>query len=253
MGVLWSIFAINLIFGYTGFAWPANGAQLQSPATAIPILKDVLFAGGIYAASILGFNLFIPKLNKGSEMESIKQEINAMKANEEVFGKLLAQQPFYETGRDNSQVFFGNPDANLKITIFTNPFCNPCAKMHKRVEKLLQETNGNASVQYLFSSFRPDLDFANKYLIAAHQQKEQSEFERVIAHWFEKGKPMKGAFFAGLNLDIDNPQVEAEFQKHEAWKEKTQLRATPTVLVNGYKLPDNYKVEDLRWFVGIGI
>jgi len=27
-----------------------------------------------------------------------------------------------------------------------------------------------------------------------------------------------------------------------------QLRATPTILVNGYKLPENYKIEDLRYF-----
>ena len=31
-------------------------------------------------------------------------------------------------------------------------------------------------------------------------------------------------------------------------KEKTQLRATPTILVNGYKLPDNYKIKDLKYF-----
>jgi len=49
-------------------------------------------------------------------------------------------------------------------------------------------------------------------------------------------------------LNIEDPQVEAEFQKHEAWKEKTKLRATPTILVNGYKLPDNYKIEDLKCF-----
>jgi len=45
-----------------------------------------------------------------------------------------------------------------------------------------------------------------------------------------------------------DPAIEVEFTKHEAWKEKTQLRATPTILVNGYKLPDNYKIEDLRYF-----
>jgi protein-disulfide isomerase len=36
---------------------------------------------------------------------------------------------------------------------------------------------------------------------------------------------------------MNNPTIETEFQKHEAWKEKTQLRATPTILVNGYQLP----------------
>jgi len=56
-----------------------------------------------------------------------------------------------------------------------------------------------------------------------------------------------------LNLDIDCPQVETEFQKHEAWKEKTKLTATPTLLVNGYKLPDNYKIEDLKNFADVEI
>jgi protein-disulfide isomerase len=72
--------------------------------------------------------------------------------------------------------------------------------------------------------------------------------EQIFADWFERGKPLKEAFFNDLHLDINKSEVEAEFQKHEAWKEKTQLRATPTILVNGYKLPDNYKIEDLRYF-----
>jgi len=92
------------------------------------------------------------------------------------------------------------------------------------------------------------LDFANKQLIAAYIEKEQSEFELIISDCFAKGKPLKEAFFDSLQLDMTNPEIEAEFQKHEAWKEKTQLRATPTMLVNGYKLPDNYKIEDLREF-----
>ena len=89
----------------------------------------------------------------------------------------------------------------------------------------------------------PDLEFANKSLIATYLEKGPKDFERIIGDWFENGKILKEAFFKDLNLN--NPAIEAEFQKHEAWKEKTQLRAIPTILVNGYKLPDNYKIEDL--------
>ena len=115
-------------------------------------------------------------------------------------------------------------------------------------EKILMDIKRGICVQYIFSSFNSELEFANKYLIAAYLEKEQSEFERIISDWFEKGKPLKEAFFHDLRLDMSNPEIEAEFQKHEAWKEKTQLRSTPTILVNGYKLPDNYKIEDLRYF-----
>ena len=234
---LWSIFAINLLFGY-----------IQLPEWGIVALLSLLFVGSMYVVCVFSLSLVIPKLNKGGGMEAIKQEINAIKANEKVFEVLLAQQPSYEVSSSDSQIFFGNLDADLKLAIFTNPFCNPCATMHKRIEKLLRETNNNVCVQYIFSSFHPDLDFANKYLIAAYLQKGQSEFERIIADWFERGKPMKEAFFSNLNLDLEDSQVEAEFQKHEAWKEKSQLRATPTILVNGYKLPNNYKIEDLKYF-----
>ena len=239
--LLWSIFIVNCIFGYI---------QIQLFSYSI---IQLLFVCSFFAGLILTFNLVIPNLSSRKGMEQITQEINGIKANEEVFKAILKEQPFYKVCEADSQVLFGNPNANLVISILTNPFCNPCARMHKRVEKLLQETNRNLCVQYLFSSFQPDLEFAVKYLIAAyfkhcHGGLDPSSSEQIISDWFEKGKPLKEAFFENMQLDITNPAVEAEFQKHNAWKEKTQLRATPTVLVNGYKLPDNYKIEDLKYF-----
>ena len=44
-----------------------------------------------------------------------------------------------------------------------------------------------------------------------------------------------------------------EFRKHEEWKQKTQLRATPSILVNGYQLPESYRIEDLRYFTDLDL
>ena len=238
--LLWSVFILNCLFGF-----------IRLPEFDLVFLKGILFSGSIFAGLIFSLNLLIPSLS--SEVEKVKHEINSIKANEDVFKALLVKQPSYEVSKADSQIFFGNPDALLKISVFTNPFCNPCAKMHKRVEKLLRETNRKIYIQYLFSSFNSDLEFAVKHLIAAYLQKEQSEFEKIIADWFEKGKPLKEAFFKNMQLNMENPDIETEFQKHEAWKEKTQLRATPTILVNGYKLPDNYKIEDLKYFTEFNV
>ena len=237
MAQLWGIFVINLLFGYIRF-----------PELDFVNLSGILLTGSIYAVCVFGLTLLMPKLSKGGTMEATKQEINSIKANEKVFDALLAEQPFYEVSDADSQIFFGNPDADLKITIFTNPFCNPCAAMHKRVKKLLRETDGITCVQYIFASFYSDFSFIDKYLVAAYLQKEHSEFERFIADWFERGKSLGEAFFSNLGLDIDDPKIEAELQKHKAWTKKSQLRGTPTILVNGYKLPDNYKIEDLKYF-----
>ena len=240
--LLWSIFIANGLFGF-----------IRLSEWDWVVLKDILFIGSVYAIGVFGFNLLIPKLGRGGEMEQIKQEINSIKANEEVFKTLLTQQPHYEVSRVDSQILFGNPEANLQITILTNPFCNPCAKMHMRVENLLKDTQGNVCIQYIFSAFDHSLEYANKYFNAVYLEKGEATAMQLLTDWFNQGKQLQEKFFENLQLNIDNPAIETEFQTHEAWKEKAQLRATPTVLVNGYKLPDNYKIEDLRYFTEFNV
>ena len=232
-------FAVNLFF-----------SKFSIPEFSI---FNIIALGCVYLLPTLIISILTPRISNESLFQNTAQELNSIKANEDVFRALLKQQPKYEIDKSDSQILFGNPDSKLFITIFTNPFCRPCARMHERVEKFLHETNRKVCIQYLFSSFSPDLEFAVKYLIAARLEKDQSEFERIMADWFDKGKTMKEAFFNDFQLDITNPAVETEFQKHEAWKEKTQLRATPTILVNGYKPPENYKIEDLRYFTEVEV
>jgi protein-disulfide isomerase len=241
-GLLWLIFALNCVFGYiqlSTFHWIS--------------LVNLLIIACIYTIGILGINILVPQLNRDRIVEYLKQEINSLKTNEAVFKALLKNQPYFETSRSDSQILFGNPDAVLRITILTNPYCNPCAGMHKRVDKFLKETKGKICVQYVFASFDSALDFANKYLNAVYLEKGKEAAMQIFSDWFEKGKLLKEDFFKDFHLNIDNPAVEIEFQKHEAWRKKTQIRATPTVLVNGYQLPDNYRIEDLRYFTELEI
>ena len=187
-----------------------------------------------------------------------------------MFSALLKQQPYYEVIVSDSQILFGNPDARLRITILTNPFCNPCAKMHKRLDEFQKDTKtgetgrnesnalnreSNVCIQYIFSSFNEDLVYANRYFISIYLAKGKDVAWKLYSDWFERGKALKEDYFKSqpwIMEIMDNPEIkiaiEVEFQKHESWKEKTQLRATPTIIVNGYKMPDNYKIEDLCYF-----
>jgi len=90
------------------------------------------------------------------------------------------------------------------------------------------------------------LNTTNKYLIAACLADNSGSALQLITDWFENGVAKRDAYYKDWALDIKAQEVEAEFQKHEAWRKKTQIRATPTVLVNGYQLPEMYKIEDLQ-------
>lgn len=233
LGLLWSIFIVNLTFGF-----------IQIPVFSV---KNIVIITCLYLIPLLAINILIPRLSKEEKIEQITQEINSIKANEEIFLTLLKKRSYYEVDKDTSKIILGNSGADILITIFTNPHCQPCARMHARIEELLKQTD-KLCIQYIFSSFEQSLDSSNKLLTAIYLNNNIGETRKIFTEWFEKGKFKKEEFFRKYDLNIDNENIEQEFQRHEAWKGQTGLRATPTILVNGYELPDNYKIEDLRYF-----
>ncbi|MDR3220166.1 MAG: thioredoxin domain-containing protein, partial [Dysgonamonadaceae bacterium] len=92
----------------------------------------------------------------------------SLKANEKVFEALLKEQPHIKIEETDSQLIFGEPNAGLQITIFSNPYCNPCAKMHKPVEKLLENKQDKLCIRYILNAFDKELEMINKYLIAVY-------------------------------------------------------------------------------------
>jgi uncharacterized membrane protein len=243
--LLWSIFAINLLFGHIQLK-PVIYQIIHSPLSIFN--SPFAITASCYCIAIIGTNLFAPKLNSENTIRVLKQSMNSLKADEDVFAALLKKQPYYETNDFDSIIRFGNPDSKLRLSILSNPYCNPCAAMHKRLEELLKKVNNNISIRYILSSFGEELNSTNRYLIAACLEGKTVSPEQIISDWFEKGKALKDDYFKSLSLNMDNPTIEVEFQKYEAWKEKTQIMATPTVLVNGYMLPESYRIEDLRYF-----
>ncbi|MDR0573603.1 MAG: DsbA family protein [Tannerella sp.] len=197
--------------------------------------------------------MLVPKRNTEEAIQLLKQTINSIKADEDVFVAILKKQPFYETGDCDSIIRFGNSNSKLQLTILSNPYCNPCAVMHKNIEALLTKVNNGISVQYILSSFNEKSNSTNRYLIAACLSDNTAFTRQIFKDWFEKGKELKDDYFKKLSLNMNNPKIEIEFLKHESWKDKTQIRATPTVLVNGYQLPENYKIEDLRYFTDLDL
>ena len=69
---------------------------------------------------------------------------------------------------------------------------------------------------------------------------------RIIAKYYGKTyKYNANKFFSKYEMNVS--EVEKEHVRHKAWKERCGFNATPTILVNGYPLPEEYTVEDLEF------
>lgn len=232
-GLFWAIFFVHITFGF-----------IKMPLFNV---MDILIIFCLYLIPILTINILISKLGEAGKIEQITQEINSIKSDETIFFTLLKEQIYYEVNKSTSNIIFGNPDGKILVTILTNPHCAPCAKMHSHIEELLKQ-NSDICIQYLFTSFREDLDKSNKFLIAIYQNNNIDETRKIYSDWFKKGKFEIESYFKKYKLNIENEKVETEFKKHELWKFNSGILSTPYILVNGYKLPDNYKIKDLIHF-----
>lgn len=237
-GILWAIFICSY--------W---GGLIRTPEFTI---LNILSIGCIYLVPFLMISLLMPVLSVRRKAERINQEINSLRMKNEVFLSVLKQQPYFKVDRSVSKIIFGNPDASLTITILTNPYCNPCERMHARIEKILEKSGKKLCIQYVFSSFEKALENTARKLIAIYMDSDKKTIMNIYKEWFTKGKYNPEFFFEKYKQNIDDPVVEAEFQKHLNWKEQTGINATPRILINGYKLPsEQYKIEDVVYFTDL--
>lgn len=233
--ILWLLFIMNIVFDL--ITWPIF--------TWISILQ----IGCIYLIPVLLLNILISNLTDSKKIEQITQEFNSLKANENIFRILLKTNRKYNFNNIASSITWGNSSAKNRITIITNLHCNPCAKMHKRLEQLLRKTNNGYSLQYILTSFNKDSEDSNKLFIAAYKEKDETQFCSFLNEWYTEGKNNRQKFYQKYPFNREDEMVLSELQEHKKWIQNAKITMTPTLLFNGYELPRMYKVEDLEYFI----
>ncbi len=229
--LFWGLFVTSLLIGF-----------VKIPQFT---LLDIISVGLIYIMPILLINLILPKLAEGGNVERIKQMFNSIRMNDKYFDVQLKGQAFYNVDKNLSNILLGNPNAEDFITIFTNPHCEPCARMHTRIENFLKVSKDRFCIQYMLSSFDEELDSSNEFFIWINKNYSSEERDTIYTKWFTEGKYDKENFF--MQYDFTQCEVSEEHRKHKEWRAQTKFNATPTILINGWLIPDNYSLEDLLY------
>lgn len=219
---------------------------------AIPFELDlfiVLATVIVFTISILVVHQYSTAYLINEERARATQQYHAIKANKSVARLLITEGEYYETTPDDSAIIFGNPKAKICVTVLSNPHCNPCARMHKQIEQLLDLSGDGICIQYIFSSFDKYLEDSCRYLISCYLCNSTSEALKIFSSWYTKDKFDYKEVIKKEKASLHSKIIEEEMDKHRAWRKRTSLNATPIVLVNGYKLPNEYELIDLSMIV----
>lgn len=198
-----------------------------------------------YILSTLLLNKLMVLIKSQRDAKYWKSEYDNLKVQEEVINAFQQKMPLYDTSSNIcSCMVFGNPNARRNITIFSNPYCNPCAKMHDRIKGLPGQ---DVCIRYVMTSFSEDLTVINKYFIAAYQQLGEEVTWKLMSEWYTQGKHKGTDFFTPYKLNIDTVDVDEELNKQLKWRLDKPFYGTPTILVNGKELGGPYTVEDYMY------
>ncbi|MCD8178557.1 MAG: thioredoxin domain-containing protein [Tannerellaceae bacterium] len=213
------------------------------------IFFDIVLTGALYTASFLSINILTSKWVNSAELTEIKQKLNNLKADEDIFLYQLTKQEKCIVDR-NIGILIGNPQAENIITVVSNPHCNPCAVLHKELEKLLSKTNSYC-IQYILTSFSEELELSSKLLIAMYQKLPKKEYLDFLNHWYATGKQNYQNYYKEYKFDTNDPILLNEFNLQKEWIKKTKLFYAPKTFFNGWEMPENYTINDLIYFQNI--
>lgn len=237
MGGVWSAFAIILA-----------GGLFQKISISPTVIVSIATIGAAYWIIMSALRYLIDYYKAAERDKEENTSLRRIKFDTHIWGSLLhdSSESYPVEGEEASRIFFGNPDSSLPlVTIVGNPFCNPCGRMHSRLEPLI---DAGFRIQYFFTYFNPDLAPINKRIVETYMSQGEQATWALLSDWYAKGHPKGHPFANPPSKEIPTEiakEIVDELIRHDKWTANAGISATPTVLIDGKPLPSGYGVEDL--------
>jgi len=234
--ILWSAFFIHVF----------SNTPLQPPN-----LNTVLSSVSCFVFPSVVLYLFMPFVVESREVIPLKHTLHNLLTNRSIFDATLKTQPKFNIDNSLKQIAFGNLESPTTLTIITNPFCEPCARLHSELEGILSMYEDNICLRIIYAADTKNNEKNKiiKHLIAVYLQYDISEVKKIYAHWFSIGKEDPELFVKLFPVNIEDNEVLKLFNQHLKWCKNAEIAFTPILIMNNYKVPLWYTLNHIGHFV----
>lgn len=224
------------------FSW--MGQFYQNPIRLIDFSAfAVLFLG-----VVLTWMYLKPILVKKDDYYNYKRNLKKIKNNPAIFGSLLSQSKMITNPVQGLGISIKSESARYHVLKVCNPYCDPCAKVHPELERLVE--SGSIDLQILYFPNADMEDIKTKtisHFLAIAGKENLQETRKALDQWYNTIGEKDYAVFAQLYpMNGELEQQEEKMRNMKEWCEREGITHTPTIFINGYELPENYSVEDLK-------
>lgn len=201
-----------------------------------------------YAIPILLWLILKPYLYETREKKVLEKQLAKIKNNEEIFDQLLQLQIPMKTFPTSMGIIMGDPNAANTIVKVCSPYCEPCANSYPNVDRLLNKDNWKVQVIFTTGAKKNDRNSqAAAYLLRKATDGSHSGKE-ILSHWYAVERHNAALPTSDEEAEKNVRQHAAHLQAMYNWCVQENIQVTPTIYVNGHRLPEQYGVPDLYLF-----
>jgi uncharacterized membrane protein/protein-disulfide isomerase len=234
-----SVLIFEFITCYFVF-WQSNSGIVDSVSALIMVIVLCIFSPTI---AWLGLK---PILKQRQYSSLYRAAYNRLQYNPDIFQSLLKLQNKVDTGWQDLGIDLGNPEANNTVVKVCQPYCGPCSKAHPKLEELIK-VNQNVKLKIIFTTTNKDKSaVVVKHLLAIAGEGNAKKTQEALDRWYLAEKKDYNSFASSYPLNDALKNNSYQLEAMSEWCKKNEIFATPTIFVNGYRIPDNYDIEQLK-------
>jgi uncharacterized membrane protein/glutaredoxin len=232
--LLWLEFAVFVPYLSSGVQYP-----------------DLHTMGNLFIGMLVPILLWVfvkPYLIDAMQLQMLQPELYRYKYNKELFKSMLHRQNEYALPTEENTIMMGNKEATNVITLVSNPFCIHCTKIHMLLENLL-DSRDDIKLQLVFVNrvYQKEIDKnVIGHFMALKLENNEVKLKEAISNWYKqktKRYELWKEKYPAMEIAID-PNV---LSVQKEWCNMVEITSTPTLFINGRKLPSAYQAEDIKY------
>jgi len=220
------------------------------PSVIIAVMLTFLCSAGIWLLAIR------PAVIGYMETTNEYFRLVRFKRNPDVFRSILEFRRKIDMAPLTHDLQLGTAAAPLKVLMVCNPLCIPCAAAHELLYDLMARYEFSLTVRFAVNySNKEDIrtrvvEHIFKAVAGNNKYSDPGYVSRLIHDWYEQMNYTE--FVRQYPVENDMP-VDTEIEEQRGWLARIPIKATPTIFVCGYELPEQYSVADLAMMVKRGL
>lgn len=208
-----------------------------------------------FVLSSIGWLIVKPFLSSYFNLVIENKKLFKFKRNYDLFKASLFNEK--QTNYENltSEIFLGDKDAKLKLTLVTNLLCKHCKDMHSVIEHLMNRHSGKIKINILFhfypDSSDTDLNLTRKLhikLLDNYFNKGQELFLESLGEWFTYKNFDKWFKKYGEN-SVNDIEYSELLKKQFKQNNNNDIKFTPSFFIGEYAYPKIYDKKDILLYI----